>query len=618
MTKKKKIIIISVCLSVVLISTIIGIIIATWKRFNISPNFTVEYNNHTTMDVIETPSGLISETTSFYSNGTFFTEDPKTNKLGVYSCIDNKTIAPAEYSHGKIGAISVMDTTGRMIENLFKAIKDNGQLDYYNDSGKRLSITTFNEEENQNYGFIKERKLNVSLKRKGVKVKTSDDFVDEKIAISDAKFDVAYIRDSVYNYEQWTLEDTNGNKFINLYKVSKGDRVLVQTLNNNVGSTVESTLTNEFLSEYPVIFLKDGSPRILQTNIVKDNNDDTGILEILVFDIHFNLEGSAKINIDNNLHTTFRVGNNLYFQYKIPASEKKYEFAETTTNNGVATTNYFNLDTHRLNLKSGNYSEINFNYLVEDYNSEFNVETVLIHARQIKSKLLESPQLILINDKLQHKNIDYEFNYLTKINKDRYIAHGDNGEYLIDKKYNKICFLGNYDNIFTTNESIMLSSNETGYTFVCDMEGTIVRKYLNNEITNIYNDTYYMITTESEEDGVTYTEKYLERLGIRQKTPIHRIKQGETSYEYNNETYVAYSDSILSKGVSIITRVKKEAENDYTYEFYNIEGKLLKSIPHFQTSDRVLTYWSYKDKDNMIVYISTNKAGQAYTMIVNR
>ena len=123
-------------------------------------------------------------------------------------------------------------------------------------------------------------------------------------------------------------------------------------------------------------------------------------------------------------------------------------------------------------------------------------------------------------------------------------------------------------------------------------------------------------TTTKKEDG-TYTEYYLETLGVRQGTPLVSRKQDSETYTYNGVEYVGYNDQILADGVSIITRIRKNGET-YTYEFYNIEGKKLLELHNFVSTNRVLNYWGYSDDGNILLYISTNVGGIGYTLMVDR
>lgn len=648
MTKKKKITIIAICCAIILIGSAIGIIIATWKRFDIRPNYTITYNNHTSLKTAKLPDGYKEIGSEYYTNATTLVENNNTvaiERYGVYSYIENDIIIPAKYKNGNIEAMSITSTDGTEIESIFRGvINDSNKKDiaYYNSKGSRLSITEYNETDKQLYGHIKEKDLSVSLKKKGVKIKTSDNFKDTKIAIKDASFKTAYYKDGVYQYEIWEIVDMDGNTYNNLYKVCNGKRQLVQTLNSSEGSNIESTTSNSDISqlewlnetarewvdglfeyeELPLYFLKDGTPMLMQINIANVNEKEELLtLSINIYDIHFNLEDSTLITISKDFYSALRIGNNIFIQYTVPASDKKYSFA-TIEND---TTLYFKLETYKLSLKSGSYSSISFNYLITDYNNSFNIETALIHAKEINNKMLQKETLMLANEKLQTKEITYEFNYLTKINDERYIAHGDNGDYLIDEKYNQLCYLGRADSFFTTKDALLLSYTEENgtahpYTYVCDMNGTIIKKYDSEDIENINNDTYYVVKTEREIDGNTYEEKYLERLGVRESTPIHSSIPGQNKYTFNGKEYIKYYDEVYSsndssnKATSLITRVS-EKDDRYLYSFYTINNKLLANVELQENNCKLVVLW--EGNDYMLVRI-TNRGNTEYTMLLDK
>lgn len=649
MTQKKKITIVAICCAIILIGSAIGIIIATWKRFDIHPNYTISYNDHTKLKQIVLPQGYDEYGSKYYTNATTQIKMSNEESYGVFSYIENDIIVPAKYSRDGITAIDITNAQEEVLENVFCGKLGSGRsldIAYYNSEGSRLSITEYDQTEQQMYGHILEKNLTVSLKKKGVKVKSKNSFNKKKIAITDAQFKVAFRRDGIYNYELWEITDTDGKTYINLYQVNDGKRNLVQTLNNSIGTNIESTSQTADLShltwlneeaqqwvnglfEYsqvPLYFLKDGTPMLMQVSISSINSTEESVsLAISIYDIHFNLKDTSHITINNSFHTALRVGNNIFVQYSKPASEKKYDYAMIEGD----TIKYFKLETLKLNLKTGSHSSIAFDYLITDYNSSFNIETVLIHAKEIKNRLLNNESLILINDKLQAKEINYEFNYLTKINNERYIASGNNGDYLIDEKYNKICYLGNADDIFTTKDAIIIQDNEKGCSYVCDMNGTIIKEYGLDEIENIYDDTYYLVNTTSEIDGNTYKEKYLERLGVRQDTPIHSQIEG-TSYTFNNQPYIGYTDYLYNTSgktcTRLITRLSAKDDGKYVYSFYNMENKYLISAT-FDSNDLIDSSVSdpsrlslkalYEDENYILVRIVDRTYSQC-TLLLNK
>ena len=335
MTKKKKIIIVSICLSVILLGALIGIIIATRKHFDMTANDEFKYNNHTTMEVVSVGAGYTLPSTNINSNGTTFVKQTSSQLVGVYSYIENEIVIPTVYLESNLTKIDIVDNEGNDTgEDIYKTISQDGEITFFNDKGVRLDKITddFDKDNTQNYGYIKQRNISLSEKRYGVKVKTSNDYKTQKIAIQSVEFVEAHIGKN-YNYEIWKLTDVDGNEYENLYKNSDGKRYLVQTLNNYVGSNIGSTmtgniedilssndLTNSLLNLSPIYFLKDGTPMLMQANISNRNSDGSVIIELTVYDINYNEKDIASIEINSDLYSTFRVGNNVYFQYVINAS----------------------------------------------------------------------------------------------------------------------------------------------------------------------------------------------------------------------------------------------------------------------------------------------------------
>ena len=96
MTKKKKIIISSIIVGVLLLSIVLTIILVNIKRFDMRYTDKFDFNNHTTLNVIERDSNLTYYETT-YGNGTQKIKDNSTSKQGVYSYIDNRNIAEPIY-----------------------------------------------------------------------------------------------------------------------------------------------------------------------------------------------------------------------------------------------------------------------------------------------------------------------------------------------------------------------------------------------------------------------------------------------------------------------------------------------------------------------------------------
>lgn len=608
--KKLWIIITSIVCAVVLIAIVISTaIIVTRRKLDMTPNSIITYNNHTNLRVVSPANNVTvynESNPTYYSNGTVLVENEDTDTYGVYSYTENKQIIPTDYQFANITPITLNVNGEEIQENIFKVGNKFGEISnevaFYNDEGEKLNISCYDSDKKENYAYIKQRKLNVSEKRKGVKVSIKDKFEDNKIYITSATYSTSYIVDGKYNYEIWNLTAKDGTTYKNLYKVENKQRELIQTINNLNGNSIELSDTT-----LEICFLKNNEPCFYTTQNITSSSGNS-LLKINVYDINLNNIGSTEISTER-LKIIFNVGNKLIFQFRQSTNEKEYDYAIGTS--------YYKVSTYSLNLKNGKYKEEKFDYLISDVNTEFNSETALIKAQKIDKKLLGDSQLLIMNDFLHTKEIDYEINTITKITKERYLVDNNLGQYIIDDKYNLICYLGNYDNYFTTGNAIMLSKTATGYTFVCSLDGIVVKKYETDKIINAYHDKYYMVKTTTKKADGEYNEVYLETLGVRQETPLYSQKADSESYIYKGVEYVAYNDTILKDGVSIITRVRKNGDY-YTYEFYNIDGDKLLQLDNFISTNRVLNHWHYEDDESVLLYISTNVGGIGYTLMVDR
>ena len=612
-TKKLWIIITSiVCVAVLLSVAIASIIISTRKRLDMTPTNVISYNNHTKLRVVSPANNVSiynSSNPTYYSNGNVLVVNEDTDTYGVYSYVKDREVIPTNYEYSKITPIAIKSNGIATGENLFKLGNKFGEISnritFHNDEGDDIKITEYDSEKDENYAYIKQRKMSVSEKRKGVKVTTKNRYTYEKVSVANVTYSTSYIAEGKYNYEVWSITTKDGKNYQNFYKVENKQRELIQT-NNLLGNSVELSDT-----ELQMTFLKNDKPAFYTVSN-RANLDGAELLNLTAYDIDLNNIGSVNVSTEN-LSTIVAVGNKFLLQFTTPCSEKDYDFAKTSG----SITKYYKLETYSFNLKTGDYDKEKFNYLITDYNNDFNSETVLITAQRIKDKTLEDSQLLLINDYLKTKEINYDIDTISQISKDRYLVENSLGQYLVDEKYELIAYLGNYDNYFTTGNAIMLSKTSTGYTYVCSLDGIVVKQYFTNKITNVYNEKYYMVETTTKKDDGTYTEFYLETLGVRQSTPLISQKQDNETYTYNGVEYVGYNADVIADGVSIITRIRKNGET-YTYEFYNIEGKKLLELHNFTSTDRVLNHWGYEDDNNILLYISTNVGGVGYTLMVDR
>ena len=305
----------------------------------------------------------------------------------------------------------------------------------------------------------------------------------------------------------------------------------------------------------------------------------------------------------------------MYAQYTYPASEEDYDFRLEID---PETVEYYKLSTYRLNLKNGKYKAVNFDYLITDVNASFNEDTIQLSVQEIDDKVVNiNTKTIIINSKLKTKEVDYEIGKITKITKKRFLVENGNGLYLIDNNYNKIAYLGDYDNYFCTTESIILIDWTSGNAYVTTLDGVTVKQYDYHQISNIHDDKYYLVKTSTVKDGLNYTEYYLERLGIRESSPVYSQAEVYETYEYQGKHYMTYDDSLLLSGVSINTRVRQNGST-FAYDFFDFDGELLLTLDNFTAHNRTLIHYGYSDEEIHVLYISTATGGVGYTIVVDR
>lgn len=611
--KKRKIVMAIICSIVILIGIVMSILLITQKKYDLTPNNTIEYNNHTKL-VVTGPGTNYKITNNsnptYYSNGTVQIEDSQSGTFGIYSFLSNSIIIPAKYTNENITPIALKCNNENTGEHIFRVGSKVGELDnkisFVNDQGTPLNITSYDNDTYVNYGEIKEKKLDIASKRKGVKVSTKNKFSTKKIELLNAEYIESYIGKN-YHYETWKLTDKNGAEYVNLYEVKNKQRNLLQTINIELGNSAN------LMENIKLNILSDGTPRLMSYNYQEVSDTET-IAEITIYTINYRKKDTAKITLNEHLSTYFQVGDYMYFQYTTPATEKDHDYYDVIDGE----TKYYNVSTHKLNLKNGNYTDIKCKYLITNADTSFNPNTALLTIRKIKNKTLSDSQLMIANETLKMKEVNYTIDSITKITKDRYLVENEKGQYLIDDDYNEICYLGDYNSFFTTKESIILTDDNSNFTYIVTLDGVVIKKYPSKQIINVYDDTYYIVKTEKVENNVTITEKYLERLGIREKTPIYSQANETSTYKFKGIEYVNYSDTIIEDGISIITRVKQQENGKFTYEFYNIRGDLLLTLNNFNTPNRTLNFWKYKDKNNAILHIATNVGGVEYYLTVDR
>ena len=584
LTKKNKIILSSVIVGVILLGVILTIILVNIKRFSLKPTDEINFNSHT--QLVEINFGAeTSAVGTVYNNGAQIIKNNSTLKQGIFSYKQNKKIVDTIYDN-----VTVINTGGSYSKTYFKLknsgsttfeiVDENGiKVDFLNSVETRLEGGVF---EIKPVANIKAKTINLSERNQKIKTKINNKYHDKTIVVKSIAFDQSYsdfdgyYNDNLDGYETWKITDENDVTYTNLYKIKDGKHVLIQTLDNQLGVTVDS---KQFMLE----FLNDGTPIFINIREIKFESQTQGY-EYDIYDINFNLKGTAKIEaslIDDGKQ--FRIGNSIFIQEIKPATEDKYDFS--SINSVLGTTSYYTIDTYKFSLKNGSFDKVNFDFVINNVSANFNVDTVLLSVTNIKAKKLDATNIKLVNERLQTKQINYEFNEILKVNNDRYITSTDGTRNfnLIDKNYNLICPLNNFNNVFATNDSIIVQDSNS--TYICNQNGIVIDKMANENFVYLNDYKYYIRKETSTNYGTTTTQYYLEQLGLTQEEPIiTKTTSGDKfkGTEYQSVNLYTISPSSITDNsnikATIVVCIQKINDTNYTYKIYNIGGDLLGSF----------------------------------------
>ena len=584
LTKKNKIILSSVIVGVILLGVILTIILVNIKRFSLKPTDEINFNSHT--QLVEINFGAeTSAVGTVYNNGAQIIKNNSTLKQGIFSYKQNKKIVDTIYDN-----VTVINTGGSYSKTYFKLknsgsttfeiVDENGiKVDFLNSVETRLEGGVF---EIKPVANIKAKTIDLSERNQKIKTKINNKYHDKTIVVKSIAFDQSYsdfdgyYNDNLDGYETWKITDENDVTYTNLYKIKDGKHVLIQTLDNQLGVTVDS---KQFMLE----FLNDGTPIFINIREIKFESQTQGF-EYDIYDINFNLKGTAKIEaslIDDGKQ--FRIGNSIFIQEIKPATEDKYDFS--SINSVLGTTSYYTIDTYKFSLKNGSFDKVNFDFVINNVSANFNVDTVLLSVTNIKAKKLDATNIKLVNERLQTKQINYEFNEILKVNNDRYITSTDGTRNfnLIDKNYNLICPLNNFNNVFATNDSIIVQDSNS--TYICNQNGIVIDKMANENFVYLNDYKYYIRKETSTNYGTTTTQYYLEQLGLTQEEPIiTKTSSGDkfkgTEYQSVNLYTISPSTTADNSNIkaTIVVCIQKINDTNYTYKIYNIGGDLLGSF----------------------------------------
>lgn len=584
LTKKNKIILSSVIVGVILLGVILTIILVNIKRFSLKPTDEINFNSHT--QLVEIHLGAeTSAVGTVYNNGAQIIKNNSTLKQGIFSYKQNKKIVDTIYDN-----VTVINTGGSYSKTYFK-LKNSGSASFEIVDENGIKVDFLNSVETSLEGGvfeikpvanIKAKTINLSERNQKIKTKINNKYHDKTIVVKSIAFDQSYsdfdgyYNDNLDGYETWKITDENDVTYTNLYKIKDGKHVLIQTLDNQLGVTVDS---KQFMLE----FLNDGTPIFINIREIKFESQTQGF-EYDIYDINFNLKGTAKIEaslIDDGKQ--FRIGNSIFIQEIKPATEDKYDFS--SINSVLGTTSYYTIDTYKFSLKNGSFDKVNFDFVINNVSANFNVDTVLLSVTNIKAKKLDATNIKLVNERLQTKQINYEFNEILKVNNDRYITSTDGTRNfnLIDKNYNLICPLNNFNNVFATNDSIIVQDSNS--TYICNQNGIVIDKMANENFVYLNDYKYYIRKETSTNYGTTTTQYYLEQLGLTQEEPIiTKTSSGDKfkGTEYQSVNLYTISPSSITDNsnikATIVVCIQKINDTNYTYKIYNIGGDLLGSF----------------------------------------
>ena len=584
LTKKNKIILSSVIVGVILLGVILTIILVNIKRFSLKPTDEINFNSHT--QLVEINFGAeTSAVGTVYNNGAQIIKNNSTLKQGIFSYKQNKKIVDTIYDN-----VTVINTGGSYSKTYFK-LKNSGSASFEIVDENGIKVDFLNSVETSLEGGvfeikpvanIKAKTINLSERNQKIKTKINNKYHDKTIVVKSIAFDQSYsdfdgyYNDNLDGYETWKITDENDVTYTNLYKIKDGKHVLIQTLDNQLGVTVDS---KQFMLE----FLNDGTPIFINIREIKFESQTQGF-EYDIYDINFNLKGTAKIEaslIDDGKQ--FRIGNSIFIQEIKPATEDKYDFS--SINSVLGTTSYYTIDTYKFSLKNGSFDKVNFDFVINNVSANFNVDTVLLSVTNIKAKKLDATNIKLVNERLQTKQINYEFNEILKVNNDRYITSTDGTRNfnLIDKNYNLICPLNNFNNVFATNDSIIVQDSNS--TYICNQNGIVIDKMANENFVYLNDYKYYIRKETSTNYGTTTTQYYLEQLGLTQEEPIiTKTSSGDkfkgTEYQSVNLYTISPSTTADNSNIkaTIVVCIQKINDTNYTYKIYNIGGDLLGSF----------------------------------------
>lgn len=594
MTKKKKIIIgiTSLFLAIVLITSALIVILA--DKFRIKTFNDINYVNHTTARAITLDSQYKrTYADTHYENGSEIIEN-NSGKYGLFSNISGSIVVPTAFDRYR--HLNTNKETNKSYFKFYNTGQDKDGFIIYDEHGTQVFKTSAE----NNYTGVNE----MTIKSKTIDVDDDYEIEDtyKSIKVENITFGNTYYKEGKYHYESWIITDKEGREYTNLYSIEDDKRKLIQTIGETIGEQIDH---NENFNQ-KIQFLSDGTP-IFVTQNIKTISTNNNVLEIKIYDLDFELENKVVIKDYDHITCDFRIEDSLFIQQIFESSEDDYDFLA----NNEGTTYYYKLKTHKINLKSGRHNEIKTKLFVQNTINttgalnefSFNVDNNILNTYVIENKEIESPILVLANDQLKYKEIDYTFNSITKISKNRYLAISKDQKYtLIDKNYDVIADLSKFNDVFTTVDCIIASDNS--YTYICNHDGVILKRYTIGSILNVHNSQYYIVIQESE-DSSTIT--YKRGNNGKEFEKLLTLSTTDNDTMVDNLSFNDITPFIGSDYAYLLATKTNGSNSEYT--IFNFSGFALYT---FQMASQYVTPVHASYDDNLIIKISD------YTILLNK
>lgn len=590
MTKKKKITIgiISLILALVLIASALMVILTS--KFKVKNYSDITYYNHTAASTINIDANYDRPfTNSYYENGTQLIKD-NAGKWGLFSSITGKVVVNTNYHDYTI--LHNNSETNKTYFKFFNSADLSDGFAIYDEHGNKIFGT------NRLEGDSYEKVVKARVVTRTVDIEDNFELEQEveKVEVKDITFGKSFIGDN-YHYESWIITDKKDVKYANLYNMSEG-RKLVQTFGNNVGQNIGENI--DFVNK--IHFLTSGEFVFIHEENKTISSTSKKVLKF--YDSKLQLKNTIELENPTELSDIIRIGDYLFIQRITAGTEDNYDFKYASIDD-----QYYNLDTYKINMKSGKYSNISAEFIIEDTistegdfaTSLFDVNNIIVKAYQIEDKIINKTKLILVNSKLESMDIDYTFDTIECISKNRYlVSTNDTSNFtLINKKFEVIANLNNYTNVFTTKDNIIVSDND--YTYICNHDGLVIKRYNVGDIINIHHKDYYLVRETSSTTSENFSHYYQGSNGEKIKLILTENDTTNVGDKINNEKTYSYITAKITDDYAYMIACQENGSKG-NFSIYNFNGEeLLK----FELPSQNINIDHYVYDNHIIVRIGT-------------